>query len=288
MNKPAERIADLGGAVADFAVAGPRIDCIFGRELLKLDKNTGDILLRRTVFEKDGLSRKLIARGGELFVYDFCTLHIFRREDFEPLWSRQLGEDLSSDICGMAVDENAVYCSIRNGKLMALDRQSYLMRENLVSGSSMWSVKVYGNGLLCGTVDGKLLDIDKSSLTVKRELALGKKNIASLLADGGILYAAGQDGRLFKIDPDTLEVLAQVKNAHKKMFRLAGVYEDAVITVSPPCSEIAFWDRGSMERTQLLSVPLKLSGRAVIDVDRLYISSRNIPGIDVLRLDLTN
>lgn len=67
-----------------------------------------------------------------------------------------------------------------------------------------------------------------------------------------------------------------------------GVYEDAIITVSHPCSEIAFWDRGSMERTQLLSVPLKLSGRAVIDVDRLYISSRNIPGIDVLRLDLTN
>ncbi len=39
---------------------------------------------------------------------------------------------------------------------------------------------------------------------------------------------------------------------------------------------------------RLLSVPLELSGRAVIDEDRLYVSSRNIPGIDVLRLDLTS
>ena len=55
MNKPTERLADLGGVVADFAVTGQHICCILGRELLKLDKDTGGIVLRRTVFEKDGL-----------------------------------------------------------------------------------------------------------------------------------------------------------------------------------------------------------------------------------------
>ena len=152
----------------------------------------------------------------------------------------------------------------------------------------MWSVIVYGSDLLCGTVDGRLLAIDKDSLTVKRELALGKKNIASLFAHGDTLYAAGQDGRLFKISPEDFAVLAQRRNVHKKMFRLAGLYGDAVVTVSHPCSEIAFWHRDSMERIRLLSVPLELSGRAVIDGDRLYVSSRNIPGIDVLRLGLTS
>lgn len=288
MNKPTERLADLGGVVADFAVTGQHICCILGRELLKLDKDTGGIVLRRTVFEKDGLSRKLIAQGGQLFVYDFCTLHIFRQDDLEPLWSRRLGEDLTSDVCGMAADESAVYCSIRNGKLTAVDRKNREIREAQVSNSSMWSVIVYGSDLLCGTVDGRLLLIDKDSLTVKRELALGKKNIASLLVHGDALYAAGQDGRLFKISPEDFAVLAQRRNVHKKMFRLAGLYGDAVVTVSHPCSEIAFWHRDSMERIRLLSVPLELSGRAVIDGDRLYVSSRNIPGIDVLRLGLTS
>lgn len=277
-------IADLSGAVVDFAITGQYIDCILGRELIKLDKHTGGVLLRRSAFEKDGLSRKLIADGGQLFIYDFCTLHIFRQDDFEPLGSWRLGDDLTSDICGMTADDNTVYCSIRNGRLTALDRKSRQMRESQISGSSMWSLKVYGSYLLCGTVDGRLLLIDKDALSVKRELQLGRKNIPSLFIDGGILYAAGQDGRLFKISIDGFAVLAEIRNTHRKMFRLAGIYGDKLVTVSHPCSEIAFWDKDTLEKLWVLQVPLKLSGRTYIEGDDLYISSRNILGIDIINL----
>ena len=280
-----ERVIDLGGIVTDFAMTGQHFDCIFGRELVKLHKSTGDIVLRRAVFPKDGLSRKLIAHNGELFIYDFCTLHIFRQDDFEPLGSWRLGEDLTSDICGMAVDEDLVYCSIRNGKLIALDRESRRLREAGDLGSSMWSVRSYGPHLICGTVDGRLLLIGKYSLAVEKEIVLGKKNIASLLIDGDIVYAAGQDGRLSKISLDGPQVLARRSSAHRKMFRFAGMYRGRLVTVSHPGSEIAFWDAGTLERTGLVETPLKLSGRALIDGDSLYISSRNIPGIDMLRLD---
>ncbi len=282
---PAERLAYIGAAAADFAVTGAHIDCIFGRELIKLNRHTGEILLRKTVFPKDGLSRKLTAQGGEIFVYDFCTLYIFRQEDFEPLCTLKLGEDLSSDICGMAADDGTVYCSIRNGGLTAVDRRTYETREAEISGSSMWSVEIFGPHLVCGTVDGRLLLIGRDSLAIERELALGKKNIASLLIDGDILYAAGQDGVLSKISIGDFAVLAQRKNAHRKMFRLGGMYRDRLVTVSHPCSELALWDRESLERVKLVEIPLRLSGRVCIEGDRLYISSRNIPGIDLLRLD---
>lgn len=279
-----ELAADLGRAVTDFTVTGPHMDCICGRELIRLDRHTGEVLMRKAVFEKDGFSRKLTACGGQLFIYDFCTLLAFRQEDYSPLGSWRLGEDLSSDICGMAADEDTVYCSIRNGRLIAVNRQSYLMRERRVSGSSMWSVKVYGGRLVCGTVDGRLLLLDKRTLAAEKELELGKKNIGSLFIDGGTLYAACQDGRLFKISLESFQPVSVVRNAHKKMFRLAGTHGRTLITVSHPCSQIALWDVDTLEKLEVLEVPLRLSGKAYIEGDDLYISSRNILGIGVIRL----
>lgn len=279
------RLVSLDGAVAGFCMDGSYIDCMCGRELLRVRKDSGEVVYRRAVFEKDGLSRKLTAHGGELFAYDFCMFYIFSRDGYELLGRWRLGEDLRSDICGMAADEDTAYCSIRGGKLAAIDRRSHRMKERQVSGSSMWSLMPYGGHLLCGTVDGRLLRLDKASLDTERELTLGKKNIASLFTDGHALYAAGQDGKLFKIGLHELETERTAKKAHRKMFRIIGTYRDMLATVSYPCSEIAFWDRDTLEKLRVLEVPLELSGQARIDGDRLYICSRNIPGIDVLRLD---
>lgn len=279
-----ERLAVLEGPVAGFQITGPQIDCICGKELLKIDKGSGEILYRRTVFGKEGLSRDLLAEGGELFVYDFCTLYAFCREDYELLGRWRLGSDLSSDICGMAADRDTVYCSIRNGRLAALNRRTYEARESAVSGSSMWSLRVWGERLLCGTVDGRLLLLDKDSLSLEKSLVLGKKNIGSLYLDGEGLYAASHDGKLFWVDMEAFAVRSMARGAHKKMFHCAGVYGDRLVTVSYPCSEISLWNKNTLERTASIETPLRLSGRAYIDEDFLYLSSRNIPGID--RLDL--
>lgn len=72
----------------------------------------------------------------------------------------------------MAVDSNTIYCSIRNGKIITIDRRSYLVQEFIVSDSSMWSIKAYDSYLVCGTVDGKVLLLDKSALSIEKELVL--------------------------------------------------------------------------------------------------------------------
>lgn len=280
-----EHIAKLGGIVTGFHVAEQCIDCICGKNLVKIDKYSGEIICQKAVFEKEGLSRKLTADEEQIFVYDFCTLYILRQKDYELIGKWQLGNDLSSDICGMAVDRDTVYCSIRNGKMITLDRQSHLIKEFIISESSMWSIKTYDSCLVCGTVDGKLLLLDKAALSVKRELVLGKKNIGSLCIDGETLYAAGHDGKLFKISMRNFEIETLMKNAHKKMFDCAGIYEDMLVTVSYPCSEIALWNKDTLEKIKVINTPLKLSGRTHIENNYMYISSRNILGIDRIRLN---
>lgn len=279
-----EHIAELGGILTGFNVTESYIDCMCGKELLKVDKYSGETIYKKEVFGKEGLSRKLIADDGQIFIYDFCTLYVLSQKDYEPLDKWQLGNDLSSDICGMAVDKDTVYCSIRNGKIITLDRQSYSAKEYTVSDSSMWSIKTHDKHLVCGTVDGKLLFVNKITLFTDKILVLGKKNIGSLFVDGQILYAASHDGKLFKIDLKSLEIIASAKNAHKKMFKCAGIYKEMLVTVSYSCSEIAFWNKDTLEKRKVISIPLRLSGCAYIEDDSMYISSRNILGIDMLRL----
>lgn len=280
-----EHIAEPGGIVTGFQITEQHIDCMCGKKLIKMDKDSRDIICQKTVFEKEGLSRKLTADEGQIFVYDFCTLYIFRQQDYELLGKWQLGDDLSSDICGIAVDKDTVYCSIRNGKLITLDRQSYLLKEFWISESSMWSVKIFDSYLVCGTVDGKLLLLDKSTLSLVKQLVLGKKNIGDLYIEGETLYAASHDGKLFKISMRSFEVESLMRNVHKKMFFCAGIYEDMLVTVSFPCSEAAFWNKDTLEKIRGMNISLKLSGCTQIENNFLYISSRNILGIDRIKLD---
>jgi len=279
-----EHIAELGGVVTGFNITEQCIDCMCGKELVKIDKYSRNIICQKTVFEKEGLSRKLIADDEQIFVYDFCTLYILSLKNYELLGKWQLGNDLSSDICGIAIDNDSVYCSIRNGKIIILNRQSYLLKEFVVSKSSMWSIKTYDKYLLCGTVDGELLLLNKSTLSTEKKLVLGKKNIGSLYIDGEILYSASHDGKLFKINLRNFEVDCLTKNAHKKMFNCAGIYENMLVTVSFPCSEIALWNKDKLEKLRVINTPLKLSGCTHIEKDFMYISSRNILGIDRIKL----
>lgn len=170
-----EHIAVLDGIVTGFHITEQCIDCMCGKDLVKIDKRSRNTIYQKTVFEKDGLSRTLIADDEQIIIYDFCTLYVFNQKNYELIGKWQLGNDLSSDLCGIAADRNTIYCSIRNGKIMTLDRKSYLVKEYQISQSSMWSIKTYDASLVCGTVDGKVLLLDKSTLSIQKELVLGKK-----------------------------------------------------------------------------------------------------------------
>lgn len=279
-----EHLVNLESAVLGFCVKESYIDCLCKKSLHKIEKASGKIIYKRDLFEKEGLARNLVADEKQVFISDFCTLYILNEDDYEIIGKWKLGEDLSSDICGMTADEKRVYCSIRNGKLITVDRNSFAGKEYSVSASSMWSLKTYDSCLLCGTVDGQLLLLERETMSVEKKLILGKQNIRSLYVDGTALYAAGQDKKLFKISLPELEILEVQKNVHKKMFDCVGLYDDMLVTVSYPCSEIALWDKDTLEKSNEIKIPLSLSGNAFIDGDKLYISSRNIYGLGLIYL----
>lgn len=122
----------------------------------------------KKIFEKDGLARILIADGNRIFISDFCTLYILNEEDFGIVVKMKLGENLSSDICGMSVDDKKIYASIRNGKIITVDKSTFAKNEYNISDASMWRLKVYDNCLLCGTVNGQLLLLNKNTMSIEK------------------------------------------------------------------------------------------------------------------------
>ena len=123
-------------------------------------------------------------------------------------------------------------------------------------------------------------------MKVIQKLSLSKQNVRSLFVDEKTVYAASQDRKISIIDLEKNEITRVQKSAHKKMFDCAGIYDNMLVTVSFPCSEIALWDRETLEKKREIHVPLKLSGCTHINGNILYISSRNICGIGLIDLDV--
>ena len=130
-----------------------------------------------------------------------------------------------------------------------------------------------------------LLLLDRETMLKEKKLNLSKKNIRSLYLSGTTLFAACQDKKLFKIDLTKFEVVDLQKNVHKKMFDCVGLYDDMLVTVSYPCSEITLWNMNTLEKRKEIKTPLSLSGNAHIEEDKLYITSRNIYGIGIISLN---
>ncbi|MDE6763674.1 MAG: hypothetical protein K2J73_08360, partial [Oscillospiraceae bacterium] len=126
------------------------------------------IAYKKEIFEKDGLARILIADENRIFISDFCTLYVLNEENFEIVAKMKLGEDLSSDICGMTADDKKIYCSIRNGKIITVDKNSFGKNAYDISDASMWRLNTYDKYLLCGTVDGQLLLLDRDTMSVEK------------------------------------------------------------------------------------------------------------------------
>lgn len=279
-----DNLIELESAVFCACFKKQYIYCICKKTIYKIDKAAKTIVYKKEIFEKDGAARMLEADENRIFISDFCTLYVLSEEDFEIVGKWRLGEDLSSDICGMTIDDEKVYCSIRNGKIITVDKSSFNKNEYSISDASMWRLMVYDNYLLCGTVDGQLLLLDRNTMSVEKRLALGRQNVRSLYVNGTILYAACQDKKLFMVDLPQFEKIRFQKDVHEKMFDCVGLYDGMLVTVSYPCSEIALWDMNTLGKVKDIKTPLRLSGNAYIEGDKLYITSRNIYGIGIITL----
>lgn len=273
-------LVNLEKCVTGFCTDNQFVDCISGESIYKINKYTKETIHTTKLFKKEGFSRNLIANDKLLFIRDFYTLYILDKESYSIISTLQLGTDLSSDICGMTIDEKNIYTCKRNGAINVIDIKNFTIQEiNHLSSTSIWGLHSY-NDILVGTnVGGELLFIKKANMELNKSISLSKQNIGSFLIDMNYAYAAGQDKILYLVDIESGKCISKKRNAHKRMFDCVGIYNNYIITISYPCSEITFWNKETLELESTINIPLTLSGRTAIDDNTLYVASRNINGI---------
>ncbi|WP_105616421.1 hypothetical protein [Vallitalea okinawensis] len=277
---------ELDGIVTGFVIGSQFIDCIIKDKIVRVDKTSQQVVKSSIVFEKEGFARDMIADETRLFIRDFYTLYILNRNDFSLLAILQLGTDLKSDICGMEIDEDYIYACIRNGQIKKINLNTYNIESTTEYDSgSIWDIRVAGDKLIGSSVDGQILHIDKESMNMESELKLSRQNIGSICLKDNYLYTAGQDKTIHKIALVNGDVIFKKRNAHKRMFDCIDVYKHWFITICYPMSELCFWNKNTFELEHRIEVPLKLSGRNVINDDNLYIASRNIEGLYIINLN---
>lgn len=123
-------------AVLGFCIQKYYIDFLCKKMLYKINKESGKIVCKKEIFEKEGSARIITADEKQIYISDFCTLYVLGREDYEIIGKWKIGQDLSSDICGMTVDEKRIYCSIRNGRIITVDKSSFGKHEYVISDAS--------------------------------------------------------------------------------------------------------------------------------------------------------
>lgn len=280
-------LVNLEKCVTGFSIDNQFVECISNESVYKIDRHSKEIIYSKKLFKKEGFTRNLVANNELLFIRDFYTLYIMDKSNYSILSNIQLGTDLTSDICDMSIDEKNIYTCMRNGAIKVINIQNFTMQEiNHISSTSIWGLHSYNDILLGVNVSGDLLYINKANMEIIKSISLSKQNIGSFSIDKYNIYAAGQDKLLYLVDIESGKCISKKRNAHKRMFDCVGIYNDYIITISYPCSEITFWNKETLELDRTINIPLSLSGRTMIENDTLHIASRNINGI--LSFNLNN
>jgi len=275
-----QRFVETSADVQSFAIQ-ENIYLLSDRRIQVFDgashEKTGEIQL----FEKEGSARSFIMDGDSIYCRDFVHLYVLERASLNLLATVQLGTDLSSDICGMTLDEGYVYLGIRNGAVARIEKGNW---DNVqyypLSASSIWTMECEGNRIYAGNVDGQLLVIDTGTMEVEKCVQAHRQNLKSLCLLDPIIVTASQDKSLALWDKDTLEPINVRKNAHKKAFAIVGAWNGHVLTVSFACGEIKVWDRPTLREKTVIPIAPCLSGQTLLHRAHLYLSSRAINGID--------
>lgn len=277
------RLIETAAPVVGFCLHRDKCFLLCGNDLIKADARTGSIEQQKKIFAKDGKSRLIRTNGTVVAVSDFCVLSVFDAETLEKVHEIKLGDDLTSDICGLSADESSLYACIRNGGLVKLALSDFSQSSTVIGNASSWSLAVWEDKLYAGTVDGKLLLLDKNTLKTEATLSISRQNVKSLYRSGGTLYAAGQDKKLYVIDLPSFSLVRKTSGIHPMMFDVVGEKDGVLYTVSHPACEICGWDKNG---AKVCSLPyrLRLSGSSCIFEDAILISSRNLNGVDRIEL----
>jgi len=277
---------EFDSPVLSFSMENDNIYALKGKTIGKYPRKDLKEPLEVTMFEKEGLARGFIIDEKYLYCKDFCMFYIINKSDLSCIYKAKLGEDLTSDICGMTFDTKHVYVCLRDGSMVVINKVNYDTTLYKISNSSIWVIKSFKDLLYAGNVEGCLLIIDKSSMEVVKTIKSHKQNLKSLYVDDQRIITVSQDKQIIIRDYNTLEIINSVKNAHKKMFHIAAIWNQFLLTVSFPCGEMKYWELDTLNLIKTIDITRALSGDVEIEGSTIYLSSRKVNGILSFNIDI--
>ena len=190
-----------------------------------------------------------------IFVPYFRDLHVVAKKDLQLLFTVKLGENVSSDVCGVIDFKYPLaYVNIRNGRIDLLDIITKKSTRIEISDSSNWSRCVLGNRIYYSTTKGELLELDRDTLQVLRSVQLTKKmNIYSVVHFNNMLYTTAQ--RAFRVvDINTFEI---VQERHRVFANteanIIGIHDNALVVAEN--DKIAVFDAETLQLRERFEFP---------------------------------
>jgi len=224
--------------------------------MYKYDLTNMKIVAENIIFKKDGRARGFSVCDDFIFLYDFLDLYILDKKDLTVKESFRLGENLSSDVCGLIwFDFPKAYMNIRNGWIYVLNIQTGNVKKIQVNDSGSWGgFAMIDDYLFYPTVKGELLEIDRDTLEVIRKISLCKKNIYSVVYEDGLLYTTSQDKTIKATDATTLETVCVAKKAVAGMVNIIGIHKDYII-IAGNRTPFSFWDKKTLQLRENIDFP---------------------------------
>ncbi|TYB91623.1 MAG: hypothetical protein FXF54_08230 [Kosmotoga sp.] len=267
-----QNVLRLDKPILRFKVFEDLVYIISDKLLIKADKESFEVTDEKVIFPKNSQSRDFVIDENDIYCKDFCTLYKIDAKTLEIEKRWKLGTDLSSDICSLGFDSRNIYVTIRNGDLAVINKKSEEPLYYRVSDSSIWNM-IVDDHIYAGNVNGDLLVIDKTNFKVNSLKNVHKKNLKSLFIDDNLIYTASQDLSIAKINKNSHDIIITKKKCHRKMFYFAGMINNYLTTVSPPCRETKFWKKTDLSLSGAFN---RGTRNSLIYEDFLYETEGNI------------
>jgi len=250
------KILDIENDGINLSVDGDFLYMRCKRSMYKYDLTNMQMAAENIIFKKDGRARGFSICDDFIFLHDFLDLYILDKNDLTVKESFRLGENLSSDVCGLIwFDFPKAYLNIRNGWIYILDIQTKEVKNVKVNDSGSWGgFAMAGSHLFYPTVKGELLEIDRDSLDVIRKVNLCKKNIYSVVHEDGLLYMTSQDQTIKIVDAASLETTCVIKKAVAGMVGIIGIHNDNLV-IAGNRTPFSFWDKKTLQLRKNIDFP---------------------------------
>ena len=210
----------------------------------------------------------------------YCTTNhnfvVYNKQNYEQLYKKQFGYDISSDLRRPINDANRVYFPIRNGTIIAVSKNDFNdFSEIKLHPQTVWGMCIDDNYLYTGCVDTLVRKVCKKDLSLVLEYKAHKKNVQRIAVTENKVYSTGSDLSIAIFNKHTGELVKQLKKVHNKAVNGLFIYDNYLISSSQADRMIKVYNLNNLELVKQHNFSVDEGGGIVITADRVYIALKN-------------